>query len=99
MRVSELTAGTVALFNRIDADAADIDLLASVFLPAAEKHICTLLGITEEEMDEHEDLTLAVCVLAGTMYDNRSMVVDSDKENKTVADIISKYDRNLLPRG
>lgn len=99
MKVSELTVETVALFNRIDTDAADIDLIGSVFLPAAKSHICTLLGIDAEEMDEHDDLALAVCVLAGTMYDNRSMVVDSDNENRTVADLISKYDRNLVPRG
>lgn len=99
MKVSELTLETVAIFNRIDTDAADIDLIEYVFLPAAKEHICKILGIDTEEMDKHEDLTLAVCVLAGTMYDNRSMVADSDKENRTVADIVSKYDRNLIPRG
>ncbi len=99
MKVSELTVETVALFNRIDTDAADMDLIGSVFLPAAKEHICELLAIDTEEMDKHEDLALAVCVLAGTMYDNRSMVSDGDKENQTVAAIISKYDRNMVPRG
>ncbi len=99
MKVSELTYEIVISFSRIDEDAPDKHLIASLFLPAAKEYVRSHTGLTEEKMDEHDDLPIAVCALCAHMYDNRSVEVVSDKVNKVVSDILGKYDNNLIPKG
>ena len=99
MKVSDITPAIVISFSRIDDDATDKDLISTLFLPAAKEYIRSHTGLSAEEMDSHEDLSIAVCALCAHMYDNRSVEVSSDKVNKVVADIIGKYDNNLIPRG
>ena len=98
MKVSELTGDFIATFCRVDDDATDRQLIETLFLPAAKSYITGHTGMTAQEMDEHEDIPIAVCALCSQMYDNRSVEVASDKVNPVVADIIGKYDRNLIPR-
>ena len=98
MKVSELTSGFIATFCRVDEDATDMELIGTLFLPAAKAHIMGHTGLTAQQMDDHEDITIAVCALCAQMYDNRSVEVASDKANPVVADIIGRYDRNLIPR-
>lgn len=99
MKVSEVNKQYVIKFARIDEDAIDKSLIGKIFLPAAKAHIKGYTGLTDEEMDEHEDLAIAVCALCAHMYDTRSMTVDSDKENRVVREILEKYSGNLIPRG
>lgn len=99
MKVSEITAEIVLKFSRIDEDATDKNLVENMFLPAAKEHVRGYTGMTEKEMDRHQDLPVAVCALCAHMYDNRSVEVVSDKVNQVVMDIIGKYDGNLIPRG
>jgi len=99
MKVSELTAEVVISFSRIDEDATDIDLIDSLFLPAAKEYVRSHTGLKAEAMDEHEDLSIAICALCAHMYDNRSVEIASDKINRVVSDILNKYDNNLIPKG
>lgn len=98
MKVSDLTGEMIATFCRVDEDATDRALIETMFLPAAKAYLCSHTGLTQEELDKHEDISIAVCALVSQMYDNRSVEVASDKVNPVVADIIGKYDRNLIPR-
>lgn len=93
-----MNAELVALFCKIDEDAADLELLEAIFLPAAKEYVRTHTGLTDEEMDNYEDIPVAVCALCSHMYDNRSVEVTSEKVNQVVMDIIGKYDKNLIPR-
>lgn len=88
----------MALFCKIDEDAADLELLEAIFLPAAKEYVRTHTGLTDEEMDNYEDIPVAVCALCSHMYDNRSVEVTSEKVNQVVMNIIGKYDKNLIPR-
>lgn len=99
MKVSEITEQDVMILARIDADATDMVLISRFFLPAAIEHIKRYCGLTNEEMDQYADLPIAVCALCAHMYDNRSIAVDSDKENRVVREIMEKYAMNLIPRG
>lgn len=47
-------------------------------------------------MDDYEDLTVVLFVLSNEMYDNRSLVVDNDKINFVVKQILDSYSVNLL---
>lgn len=98
MKVSEITAQDVMDLARIDADATDKGLIEKMFLPAAIEHIKGYTGLSDKEMDEHADLPIAVCTLCAFMYDNRSIEVTSEKENKVVREIVEKYSSNLIPR-
>lgn len=93
-----MNAELVALFCKIDEDAADLELLEAIFLPAAKEYVRTHTGLTDEEMDNYEDIPVAVCALCSHMYDNRSVEVTSEKVNQVVMNIIGKYDKNLIPR-
>ena len=97
MKVSELTRKEVTSYCRIDDDAADIELIDSLFLPAAKAYIKSHSNLTDDDMDKYEDIPIAVCALCSHMYDNRSVEVTSDKVNEIVMNIIGKYDRNLIP--
>lgn len=93
-----MNAELVALFCKIDEDADDLELLEAIFLPAAKEYVRTHTGLTDEEMDNYEDIPVAVCALCSHMYDNRSVEVTSEKVNQVVMNIIGKYDKNLIPR-
>ena len=99
MKVSELTKETIALYAKVESDAADAGLLESLFLPAAKEYMTQHTGMTTERMDEHPDVTVAVCALCVQMYDNRSVAVDADKLNQVTVDIINRYSMNLIPKG
>lgn len=54
-------------------------------------------GLTKEELDNHEDITIAVLTLISDMWDNRSMTVDRANINRVVDTILGMYCINLLP--
>lgn len=99
MKVSELTKETIGLYGKVESDAADASLLESLFLPAAKEYMMQHTGLTTEQMDEHPDVTVAVCALCVQMYDNRSVTIDIDKLNQVAVDIINRYSVNLIPKG
>lgn len=98
MKVSKMTPQIVATFCRVDDDAADLQLIDTLFLPAAKQYVKSHTGMKDEEMDLHEDIPIAICALCCHMYDNRSVEVTSDKVNQVVMDIIGRYDHNLIPQ-
>lgn len=99
MKVSELTKETIELYGKVESDTADAALLETMFLPAAKEYIKQHTGMTTEQMDEHPDVTVAVCALCIQMYDNRSVTIDADKMNQVAVDIINRYSMNIIPKG
>ena len=69
MKISEITAETVAEYLRLeDSD----DVLIAPIMAAAKQYICDETGLNSDELDEHEDISIAFLVLCQDMYDNRS---------------------------
>ena len=99
MKVSELKKDIIELYGKVESDTEDASLLEGLFLPAAKEYMMQHTGMTAEQMDEHEDVTVAVCALCVQMYDNRSVTVDADKLNQVAVDIINRYSMNLIPKG
>jgi len=52
--------------------------------------------VTGPCVDDYEDLTIAMFVVAADMYMNRSTVVDKNNVNKVVESILGSHQRNLL---
>ena len=94
MKISELTEEYIAEYLRADPDGEDNTFKA--IKAAAIEYIKSYTGLKDEELDEHEDLTIAALVLCSDMYDNRQMTVQNDKENPTVKQILSFHSVNLL---
>lgn len=92
MKVSEITVGFIGEYLRVDGETVTITALKS----AAISYIKGYTGLTDEELDDHEDISIAVLVLCSDMYDNRQMTVQNDKENPTVKQILSMYSKNYL---
>lgn len=94
MKVSELTSAIIADYLRVDAteEASTITMLKA----AAVSYVKGYTGLTDIELDTHEDITIAVLILCAEMFDNRQMTVQNDKENPTVKQILAMYAKNYL---
>jgi uncharacterized phage protein (predicted DNA packaging) len=72
------------------------DQLFSSILPACKSYIKGYTGLDETKLDTHEDLSIALMVLANELYDNRSFTVENNKVNMVVKSILDMHSVNLL---
>ena len=94
MKVSNVTVQTLADYLRLE-DANDTML--EPVLTAAKQNVATLTGLTVEELDEHEDITPAVLILAQDFFDNRQYQSNSPNyANRAVESIIASHRVNLV---
>ncbi|CEG26007.1 head-tail connector protein [Bacillus sp. B-jedd] len=72
------------------------DKLFDGILAAGIAFIKGYTGLSAEQMDTKEDLTIALKVLSNEMYDNRTFTVENDKVNKVIKSILDMHSINLL---
>ena len=94
MKVSELTDTIIAEYIHIDPN----DALLDTVLESAVSEACSYTGLTEAQLDEHEDITIAVLMMAADNYDIRSAHVDKPENNSAVERILSMNSINLLQK-
>lgn len=102
MLIPEVTADVVANYCRLDLplDDADRQTLKTIIMPAALAHMVTYTGQTAEELQKHEELTVAYLALCSFLYDNRSFGSMTDaKRNEVVAGFLDGYNLNLMGWG
>ena len=92
MKVSEITTQDVADFLRLD----ETDQILVPMMAAAKQFIMDYTGLSEEELDDHEDFYIAYMVLVQDMYDNRAMYVDKSNINKVVDSILFRHRVNFV---
>ena len=99
MKVSELDLSAVSNYCRIiEEDLTDIEKVELESMKRAAIRYCVgYTGLTEAQLDEHEDITIAVLTLTGDMYDNRQMYVDKAHINRTADTILGMHCVNWLP--
>ena len=95
MKISELSIENVKTYCRAEDEE---DSVFEIILAACKAFIRGQTGLTDEEMDQYEDLTIAALILASDMYDNRTY---QQKETKVTANlavkaIIDQYQMNIL---
>lgn len=96
MKISELTSEMVKDYTGISDDDSD-DIVGSLLMPAAKAYIIGYTGLTEEQIDEHEDLAMAFCVLVNDMFTQRDYTLSLHKQvAPTVKNILSMYAVNHL---
>ena len=100
MKVSEITQEVILNHIReIKENLTNEDLNLISAMQAAAIAFCTgFTGLTAEELDSHEDITIAVMTLISDMWDNRSMTIDRQNTNKVVDSILGMHCINLLPK-
>lgn len=92
MRISEITVQNVADFLRLD----ETDQILLPMMAAAKQFIMDYTGLTEDELEDHEDFYIAYMVLIQDMYDNRSMYVEKSNINHVVDSILFRHRLNLV---
>lgn len=97
MKVSEVTNIDLAKYVRLD-DASDLELNELERMRSgAVAFIKSYSGLTDEEVDEHEDITQVLFILVADMFDNRNYQMDSKSVvNPSVKSILNMHSVNLL---
>lgn len=96
MKMSELTPDIVKDYCGISDSDSD-DVIRNILIPAAKKYIIGYTGLTAEQCDEHEDISLACMVLVNDMFTQRDYTINSGRQlNPTVKTILDLYAVNYL---
>ena len=94
MKFSGVNTEYLAEYLRTDYEEEKV-ILESI-LNAAKRYVISYTGLTEQEVELHEDCTIAMLVICQDMYDNRSLYVDNKNANKLVECILGMHSTNLL---
>lgn len=93
MKVKEIETENVAQYLRLDEyDEEEMTAL----LDSAKAFIRSYTGLTDDEINTHDDFYIVVMILCQDMYDNRCMYVDKNNINKVVETILGMHCVNLL---
>lgn len=94
MKISEITI--VELKNYLHIYHMEDDNLISAILIASKAFVKNYTGLSDENLDTSEDLTMAVFILASELYDNRTYTVDKTSVNPVIQTILNMHSVNLL---
>ena len=97
MKLSEIDVPFVKEYLRQDSD--EDDKLIEVILEGAKDYIAKYTGQSLEQLDDSEDLTIAVLVLVAEFYDNRTISVNERvnlRINSMLESLLGRYSLNLL---
>ena len=98
MKISEITVDDLANYVRLDEpediEKQEIERMKS----SAISYMTDYTGLSEEDLDKHEDLTQALFVLVADMFDNRNLYIEGKATNinKSVECILGMHSINLL---
>lgn len=95
MKLLDITLDTVKSYTHIDFDDDDI-LLEEVIMPSAKSYLVSHTGLSLEELNQYEDISIAFLCLVSDMYDNRQTTVSNNKINPTTDFILNTHRVNLL---
>ena len=74
----------------------DLALIQSM-QAASVAYACGQTGLTTEELDNFEYITIAVLDVISDMWENRSLTIDRTAPNTLVDNILFMHSTNLLP--
>ena len=94
MKISEVTIEDLKEYAHV-YHLEDDKLFKSILI-ACKSYIKGYTGLTVEQMDAKDDLTMALFVLSNELYDNRTFTVENDKVNVVIKSILDMHSINLL---
>ena len=98
MRVSDITAADVADYLRID-DPSTVELSEiNMFMDSAKASIRSMTGLTQDEIDELDDMVHPFFLLISDQFDNRNGHIDSKQTtmNQSIMETIRRHSVNYL---
>lgn len=94
MKISEIQLTDVK--NYLHVYHAEDDNLISAILISAKAFVKNYTGLSAENLDISEDLSMAVMVLSSELYDNRAYSVDNTNVSPVIQSILNMHSINLL---
>lgn len=95
MKISEVSTEIIKDYCGISDNDSD-DIIAAL-MPSAKAYIKGYTALSDEEIDEHEDLTLAFMVLVNDMFSQRDYTISMHRQTSpTVINILNMYAKNHL---
>ena len=97
MKLSEIDVEFVKEYLRQDGN--EDDKLIEAILEGAKDYIVKYTGQNLEQLEDSEDLTIAVLVLVAEFYDNRTISVNERinlRINSMLESLMGRYSINLL---
>lgn len=94
MKISLVTIDDLKAYANVYHD--EDDNLFTAILVAAKSFIVNYTGLTLEDLDTREDVTISLYVLSNELYDNRVFTVDNNKLNFVIKQILDSHAVNLL---
>ena len=94
MKISEIELLDVK--NYLHVYHAEDDKLISAILVAAKSFVKNYTGLSEENLNISDDLSMAVFILASELYDNRVYTVDNTSVNPVIKAILDMHSVHLL---
>ena len=94
MKVSDINTEIIKNYLRIDTD--DDDIMLEHILNASIDFCKNYTGRTLEELEQYNDVPLAVLCLCSDLYENREYTIDKININPAVAQILGSHSNNLL---
>lgn len=74
--------------------------MLETMLTAAKKYAVGYTGLPLEELNKHDEVSIAVLTLVSDMWDNRQTTISGTRSaNRLVDNILSLHSVNLLPSG
>ena len=92
MRISHVSNGEIKEYCGMTEDCGNLE----IYKASALSFIAGNTGLSEDEIDEHEDLTLAWLALINDMSLNREYAVKRDTLNPCVQTILGMYSKNYV---
>ena len=94
MKISEVTIDDLKEYANVEHDYDD-KIFTNILL-ASKAYIKSYTGLNENQIDEKEDLTIALMILCNELYDNREFSVQDNKVNVVISNILDMHSVNLL---
>ncbi|KRE33423.1 head-tail connector protein [Paenibacillus sp. Soil724D2] len=94
MLISQVTVADLKGYSNVYHDMDDS--LFQAILMGAKAFLSNYTGKAVYELDQHEDLTIALFILSNEMYDNRMVHVEYHKVGFVIKQLLDSHATNLL---
>lgn len=97
MKLSEVNLTFVKEYLR--QDNSEDDALIQLLLDASKDYIVNYTGLSLEQLEQYQDVCIAVLVLVAEFYDNRTISINDKlnlRVNTMLESLLSRHSINLI---
>ena len=97
MKISELTINDIKEYIGVSDNSLTTNTTLENLYNAAVSYVKGYCDLSDEELDNREELTIAVLMIIYDMFENRSAQTNFHiQPNKTYENILNMFSKNLL---